>query len=113
MYRSRIGRVSTVEYCIGRHDYRSPIGRLSADSRSTVDQLPVDSRPIGGGLSTDYRPIVGRQSTDIAVDIAAAISTEATYSTHDLRDVLLLVTFALKLARMDTSCTQLYVNYKS
>ena len=34
-------------------------------------------------IAADYRPIVGRQSTDIAVDIAAAISTEATYSTHD------------------------------
>ena len=29
------------------------------------------------------------------------------------QDVLVLVTFALKLARMDTSCMQLYVNYRS
>ena len=54
-----------MEYCIGRHDSPSTIGRLS----------------------TDCRLIVSRQSTDIAVDIAvniaAAISTEATYSTHD------------------------------
>ena len=82
-YRSRIGRVSMMEYCIGRHDSRSTIGRLSTDYRPTVGRLSTDYRPIVDRLSTDYRPIVGRQSTDIAVDIAAAISTEATYSTHD------------------------------
>ena len=61
------------------------IGGLSVVSRPTVGRLSTDYRPIGSRLSADYRPIVGRQSTDIAVDIAADISTEATYSTHDPR----------------------------
>ena len=56
-YRSCVGQVTVV--------YRSSIGHVSVTYRSSID----------GGIL--YR------STDIAVDIAAAISTEATYSTHD------------------------------
>ena len=91
VYRSSIGHVSvTYQLSIdGGILYR--LTRLSvdisADSQPTVDRLSIDSLPIGGRLSADYRLIVCRQSTDIAVDIAADISTEATYSTHDPRKV--------------------------
>ena len=67
MYRSTIGQVSVL--C------RSSDGRISVMYRSSID----------GGIL--YRSTIGRLSIDIVVDIAvniaAATSTEATYSTHD------------------------------
>ena len=78
-YRWNIGHVSI--------NYRSSIGHVSVKWRSYIGQVSVMHRSRIGRVSTveycigrlDYRPIVGRQSTDIAADI----STEATYSTHD------------------------------
>ena len=83
MYRWTIGHVSI--------NYRSSVGQVSVICRSSDGRISVKYRSCIGHVSVEYRrwntvsvdTIVGRQSTDIAVDIAAAISTEATYSTHD------------------------------
>ena len=87
MYRSTIGQVTVV--------YRSRIGHVPVTYRSSIDgrilyrstRLSVDYRQLyrstAGRPSIDSWSTVGRLSTDIAVDIAADISTEATYSTHD------------------------------
>ena len=38
-------------------------------------------------ILTVRKMMIGRQSTDTAVDISADISTEATYSTHDPKNL--------------------------
>ena len=105
MYRSSIGHVS-VKYrsCIGQVSvkYRSSIGQVSVKYRSCIGQVSVMYRSSIGHVSVEYRwfktisvdTFIGRLSADISVDyrpvvgrLSTDMSTEATYSTHDPRNV--------------------------
>ena len=79
--------------CANCYKFKSCIGHVSVEYRQS-NTVSVDTTigRLSGNiwvdcLSTDYRPMVGWQSTDVSVDIAADISTEATYSTHDPYDL--------------------------
>ena len=93
-YRSCIDQLSVkCRSCVGQVTvvYRSSIGQVSVEyRRSNTVSVDMTIGRLSGAISVDCRPTLDRWSADCrptsareSVDIAADISTEATYSTHD------------------------------